>query len=180
MEANYRLALQHEPEQGVYYYNLGNLAFGQREYGEAAKWYRLAIGKDPSNHEYRAGLATALMEEEEYEDALAQLDVAIRLSATAAYYFNKGRCLFKLERYYEAAQAFEHAAGLEPGNANIFNWWGSALSQHGYLEEAAEVFTKAVALDQHQHQYHLMFDGLFYTLGHANDEMRQNFSSPIL
>lgn len=39
----------------------------------------------------------------------------------------------------QAAQAFEAAARLEPDNANIQNWWGTALVHNGYDELAAPV-----------------------------------------
>ena len=62
-------ALHINPKEGVYYFNLGNLAFGQEKYTDAIEWYEVAVALDPRNHEFEAGLATAYMELEEHEQA---------------------------------------------------------------------------------------------------------------
>eukprot|EP00668_Euglena_longa_P014348 GGOE01018333.1.p1 GENE.GGOE01018333.1~~GGOE01018333.1.p1 ORF type:complete len:513 (-),score=128.30 GGOE01018333.1:179-1717(-) len=180
IQKSYEAAAKLKGDKAVYYYNLGNLAFGQDDFLKALKYFDEALHHDPENPEYHSSKGLCLMELEEDKKAVESFEAAIRLDPdNVMHHFNKGRSLFKLERFLEAAQAFEAAARLEPDNANVQNWWGTALVHNGYDELAAPMFNKAAALDQHQHTYHVFFDGMLHSLG-ADFRPPPNYSSPTL
>jgi Flp pilus assembly protein TadD len=178
--ASYKMALELKPNDAVYYYNLGNLEFGQDNLTEALRWFDKAIALDPNVAEYHSVKGLCLLELEEHEKAAKEFGIAMRLQpGNVMHPFNKGRALFKLERFFEAAQAFERAALLEPNNPNIQNWWGTALVHQGYDELAAPMFNKAAALDQNQNLYHVFFDGMLWNFG-KDWQPPANYSSPAI
>jgi len=180
IRASYTEAAERQPSDGTHLFNLGVLAFTERRYGEAAAFMERAVRKSPRNAEWRGSLANAYMEEKEYYKALEQLEVATQEKPDhGPHHYNKGQCLFHLKLYREASEALGIAVRLEPHHANLYLWWGSALIHAGYFEEGRQALTGGAAENQHQHSYHLYFDGQLHTVG-RNAPFVANVSFAVL
>jgi tetratricopeptide (TPR) repeat protein len=58
---------------------LGNLYLTEKRNEDAARWYARAIGIDPRNMSARCNLAGALANQGKYEEAVTELEAALRI-----------------------------------------------------------------------------------------------------
>lgn len=87
---------------------------------EAMQLYEAARKTHPKNPRYPSNMAVIKAQTGDYEGALELCRKAIRLDpAFAAAYVNAGIALQNLQRLPEAAEMFEKAIALEPGNASV-------------------------------------------------------------
>jgi cytochrome c-type biogenesis protein CcmH/NrfG len=99
--------------------------------------------------------ARALYDRTLYGQAL-QIVVAVQPKTASTYGF-LGQCLYMLEEYKKASEAFEKAIQAEPSNSVYWDWLGKAYGRRAetssfltaphYASEAREYFEKAFALD---------------------------------
>jgi len=62
---------------------------------------------------------------------------------SAQEWFNEGNAFFKSQNFEEAAKCYAEADRLVPDNADIFNNWGSALSDFAQLKQDESLFREA-------------------------------------
>ncbi len=91
--------------------------------------------------EQRVERAQQLSESQHWEEALAEIDVALSINPNnALWHAHRGGLLEELERWGEAADAYKASLDLEPGEADVTMAWGVALTQLGRFSAALEVF----------------------------------------
>jgi tetratricopeptide (TPR) repeat protein len=112
---------------------------------------QFAVDRAPHDWQSRVALAQSLAQNGEFERSAAQLRASVQLvserRALASIFFNLGICLENMERWGEAATAYEQCAFLFP---NLF-WThynlGVCLQRAGNLPYAIDELRLAAALD---------------------------------
>ena len=91
--------------------------------------------------EQRIERAQQLSESQRFEEALAEIDVALSINPNhATWHAQRGYLLEELDRWEEAADAYEAAISLDPEDADIAGALGAALGRLGKYTKALAVF----------------------------------------
>jgi Flp pilus assembly protein TadD len=119
--------------------------------------FRRAVTVTSGNFVAHGNLGVALCNQDRFEEGIAHLEEAVRLSPRYAYAHNHlGRAYFSVGRTDEAIGHLRKAVELNPNDAAAHNNLGIALAQMGGRERAITEFTEAVRLRSD------------YALAHAN------------
>lgn len=113
----------------------------------ALGYYDAALRLDPKNAAAHSSRAVVFMHRRDYDQALAELDKALRLQPQFAHaHYVRGRALFDLGRYEDAAQAF--AATRAAGRRDVYavTWRYLAQTRAG-RDGRAELREHAQELD---------------------------------
>jgi tetratricopeptide (TPR) repeat protein len=95
--------------------NMAAMLFESKRYAEAAAAYRKLVEADPDDGGLRASLAGALASLGRYDEALAELDHAVRLSPiNPEAYHNRGAILERQEKRDDAVAAYRNALRYNP------------------------------------------------------------------
>lgn len=106
------------------------------------------IEGDPDDHETRTGLAALYLRVDRTDDAVTQLQTALRLEPEhAPAHFNLGFALVVLGRREEAIAAYERAIAIRADYTDARHNLGGLLQAQGRLPEAAEQFRLTLASD---------------------------------
>ncbi|TMW57239.1 hypothetical protein Poli38472_003164 [Pythium oligandrum] len=98
----------------------GNDAFGKRRFKESIDWYTKAIDLDSSSHILYGNRAAAYHRLKQYTKALADAKKAVELDGSwVKGHYRMASALSALERYEEAAEAFEQAFELCPTDEKL-------------------------------------------------------------
>ncbi len=144
-QVNLILSSDPEPSLAVV---AGQLQFAIGEKEEAVATLRNAIEEDPTMTWARSVLASALVEIGWSEQALAQLDEAIRFEPD--YWpalMTKGQILMTRGDFREAAVLFQEAAAVSPDPAAPFSELAEAYRRMGKPGAALRAIDQAIALD---------------------------------
>jgi len=91
--------------------------------------------------EQRIERAQQLSDSQRFEEALAEIDVALSINPNhATWHAQRGYLLEELERWEEAADAYDAAIRLDPEDADIATALGAALGRLGRHTKALAVF----------------------------------------
>ena len=137
----------------------------QKEFAEYERLTRLTRG-EPNNLEAWAGLATLLMNQKNYPQAVQVFQKCIELAPNNAnFYHGLSRAFMNLNYPKPAAETVSKAIRLMPNEAILYNTLGSAYAMQGDNRNAIAAFQKAVALDSEQPLYHLSLSRLYQGIG---------------
>ena len=120
---------------------LGNDAFGRRDYSQAAEYYRLAINDKPTFAAY-VNLGHCYMQLERWDDAALAYEAAIRIKpddVTGEILRSLGRARFERRRYEQAMKAFLKASLLEPENDQDNIWIAQCMIEREQWIQAQSV-----------------------------------------
>ena len=107
-----------------------------------------AVGRRPDNDRARTNFGNALSSEGRTAEAIAQLEVALRLNPQNVDAHNDlGNALNAQGRTAEANAQFEEAQRLNPGSVEAHNNLGNALSAQGRGAEAVAQYEEALRLN---------------------------------
>jgi tetratricopeptide (TPR) repeat protein len=151
-------------------YNLGTTLRTDRRIDEAAEVYARGAAVNAANADIRNSWAAALMDLRRYDEAVVQLDAAIRLEPThAKAYYNLGLARAGQGRAAEADAAYRRSIALDPEGGEAHYNLGLLLAGQGKLDEAAVEYRRAIAL---RPNYAEAFNNLgvaLIQLGHASE-----------
>ena len=106
------------------------------------------IESDPDDHETRTGLAALYLQAGRPDDAVTQLQTALRLEPEhAPAHYNLGYALVVLGRREDAIAAYQRAIAIRADYAAARHNLGGLLQAQGRLPEAAEQFRLALESD---------------------------------
>lgn len=105
------------------HYHAAESLFEDQDYAKAASTYRLVLDKNPDHHHARRGLARALHQLGQYDDALRLYDQAIgKAPKSAGIYANRGILLDTMGQHDEALRDYQTALDLDPDLGNGPGW----------------------------------------------------------
>lgn len=91
--------------------------------------------------EHRIERAQEFSESRRWEDALRELDLALSINPHhASWHAQRGFLLEELDRLDEAAEAYEHAIELDPGDRDVALALGATMARLGRLGRALTLF----------------------------------------
>ena len=146
-EKTYRRAIELRPHYWAGYSWLGTFYYHQARYAEAASMFSQVIALAPDSTRGYYDLGATYNSEGRYADAIGMLQRSIAIRPTAAAYSNLGNAYFYLQRYGEAAGAYEQAVKLSPGEY-IF-WWNLGDGYYwapGKRAQAVNAYRQAISL----------------------------------
>jgi Flp pilus assembly protein TadD/TolB-like protein len=124
---------------------LGIFEFRFGSFAEAEAAFRKAASLDPDDARTAYRLAAVLYERGHLEEARSAAARSIALDPTPQALSNNGTVLYALGRFGEAAQMFERAAALLPGNGTIWINLGDARRNAKETAGAADAYRKAAS-----------------------------------
>ncbi|RLD19636.1 MAG: hypothetical protein DRI71_11515 [Bacteroidetes bacterium] len=126
----------------------------------------LEINAGESQHYY---LYMALYSNEEYKEALAQINLAIEENKSFyGYYLNRGNCKLLLGDFSNALTDYDYALYLEPSIPDSYFLRGQALDTLQKHELAIVDFTKAIDLNPKDGTYYSKRGNARYAMGNRN------------
>lgn len=127
--------------------NLAAIAFEEKQFERSARMYQALVEREPADSSLRTSLAGALGALGRYEEALAQLAVALKIEPlNPEGHYNQGLALERLGREKEAVasyrQALRYQPGYEPARQALLRLTGSS----GEVVPANAAEARALAL----------------------------------
>jgi tetratricopeptide (TPR) repeat protein len=144
LEVWLRLA-QARPMAG-FYCRAGRVLQSLGRYGEAESAFRSARELNPNMALASIGLASTLIQERKFAEAIDVLDPLIAQEESALAYDLRGNALMDLERYEQALESFRKAVALDPSYEEAFYNIGWLLRNTDEVG-AQSAFAKALELD---------------------------------
>jgi len=146
--AAFRKAMELQPKNPVWEYNLGSLLREHGQFSEAIACFRKAIELDPKYGHAWGNLGLALEGLGRFAEAADAHRKAVEFATDkdSAYraYNNLGGALGRLDREPEAADCFRKALESQPDLSEAYYGLGLALGNLGKHQEAIPGFRKAV------------------------------------
>lgn len=106
------------------------------------------VSLNPAFIPFRLTLTNLYRQQGDLDNALAQVDQAIRLNPARGYaHEQRGRLLFGLKQYEDASLAFAEALKYEPGKRTTLFYQGLAEVELGRWQSAADIFAQVVEVD---------------------------------
>jgi eukaryotic-like serine/threonine-protein kinase len=146
-EKTYRRAIELRPHYWAGYSWLGTFYYHQARYADAASMFSQVIALAPDSTRGYYDLGATYNSQGRYADAIGMLQHSIAIRPTAAAYSNLGNGYFYLQRYGEAAGAYEQAVKLSPGDYILR--WNLADGYYwapGKRAQALESYRQAISL----------------------------------
>jgi Tfp pilus assembly protein PilF len=98
--------------------NLGQAYFEEKNYAEAANWFRSSLNRNKEYADAYLGLSDALVALGRTEDAIATLETGSREAAgSTAIHLSLGEAYYRAGRYDDARARLEEARKLDPTGA---------------------------------------------------------------
>ncbi|MEM7226512.1 MAG: sulfotransferase [Pseudomonadota bacterium] len=151
---------------GVAYGRLGATFLALDDQAAAKEAYREAVRREPGRAEWHHNLAVALVREQHLEEALENLDAALRLKPDlSAAQASRQRVLISLERAEEAVAQMEEQVRKSPEDAGLRLHLARLLELDQRPQEAAGQLREASKLDEESLAPYLEVAGLFQRWG---------------
>ncbi len=141
---------------------------GQPE--EAEKEYKKAIELDPNDMNIRSNYSKLLGEILKSEEAIKQIDIALKKEVTPKFIMNKGVALIALGRLEEAEECFRKAIGLEQSNAEAWRNITSILKYKTSDNKDASEIRKLLETGKLSPQQKAC---LYFSLGKIHDDSKE-------
>jgi tetratricopeptide (TPR) repeat protein len=151
-------------------FEAGGRSMAMGDYRGAKSTFKEALGTYPDCFEYKAGiggrihfqLGYALVELEEFDEAIDELRWAIRLDPeSSGSHLSLGNAYYFRGRTDEAMKAWRRTAELDPDNIDAHNNMGLILANSGKMEQALEEYERVLEIDPNYSNVHLNM-GLAY------------------
>ena len=111
-----RVAAERDPDTVNIHINLGVIGLETKSFEPAERSFRRAIALDPDNFHARQNLAAALRRQRRFEESLAAMHAAAKLTPapSAQHYFYMASDAVELARPQEAARYYQQALQVDP------------------------------------------------------------------
>jgi tetratricopeptide (TPR) repeat protein len=129
------------------YRGLGDALSRLDKHKEAIAYYESAKKLGYETPELSLGLARSLIKREQWNQALKELDGAIKARPSADMYIALGDCYTGARRLMKAVESYREAIKLDASSAEANFKLGEALFDLREYREAKEAFESALALD---------------------------------
>jgi tetratricopeptide (TPR) repeat protein len=109
----YKLAIDKNPSNYIYYSNIGDSLSQLKEYKESSDWYKRALERDPRADVTLNSLANIQSLLEEYDEAITNYTRALKINASPIYYVNLGDTYVRKKQYEDALRIYENSLLLD-------------------------------------------------------------------
>jgi serine/threonine-protein kinase len=145
-EKAYQQAVRVHPNSRFSYNSFGAFYLRRNEYEKALAMYGNAIRIAPDWYATYSNVGNIYNQMGQYEKAIDPLKKSIAIRPSYASYVNLGVAYFGLNRFSEAADAYQAAAKLDPQQYVIWGNLGDALFYSGKKDQSVTPLNKAVEL----------------------------------
>lgn len=129
-------------------FNLGLCHYHFNELNDALKYFNNAKDINPDDHLTYVMLAEIYNIKNNFELALYNVNVSIKLNAVYDYaYFVKGLTYYGMKDYKNSYKFYTNAIQLNPTDAQYFCKRGLSYYMNGNYDQALVDFTKAIEID---------------------------------
>ncbi len=149
MQQNQQIKNSNKPSKDPeHYYDLGNKLTQRSKYKQATAAFEKALALKANYPEAQVGLGTAQVKLKRFDEAISayQLTIALDPNYYQAY-FNLGLLLQNLEKSEAAISIYQQGLAIKE-DVSGYNNLGAILFSEGRLDQAIDVFKKAIALDK--------------------------------
>jgi tetratricopeptide (TPR) repeat protein len=130
---------------------LGGAYFATHDYLAAEGAYRQALLLEPSNVQWRIGLARAVLQQEKFEEAAALLTVLLeREPERTEFWILQANAYVGMKQPLRAAENLELLALLGRATVETMNLLGNIYLSEGQVDLAAGAYSRAIDLDPTQ------------------------------
>lgn len=144
---SYQQAIEKEPEEPVYYNNLGTSFTKLERYDEAIESYKQMLEVQPSSYTANKNLGELYGMHKEYHEALAYFSKAAELSPNDPdAFYNLGACLMNTGSREKAMDAFAKAIEIKSDYAMAYYQLGMIYVNQNNKEEAIKHLEKFLEL----------------------------------
>jgi len=125
--------------EDVIYEAIGHCFHRLGNYAQARFHYKKAVHLNPEDSKLYYKIATTYMQEDQWQNAVKQLENAMRMQRTVPEYnLAMGECKMNLEQYKDAILYFGNVVSSKPRSASGWEALIRCLLKATYFEEAAE------------------------------------------
>lgn len=128
----------------------------KEKYKEANEIYLQVLKKNPQNMPAREALGRSFMEEEEYEKAQLQYEIALKYDKVDFLYFNLANVLAAQGKIEGAVANFQNTLSVNPRYAQAYVDWADLELSLEHRDKAIEILDKAISLDVRDAKLFLM------------------------
>jgi tetratricopeptide (TPR) repeat protein len=164
-------AARRNPDSFEAHYQLASFYLEQGKLQAALPHLERARAIDPAHYECGHDLALALLETGKLDEARAQIVRMIGAQETAELHNLLGNVEERAGNFAGADQEYERAAHMAPTEAHLFDW-GNNLLQLRAFEEAAQVFSAAIARHPQSARLHVGAGIAQYSRGQYEDAVK--------
>jgi tetratricopeptide (TPR) repeat protein len=146
--AQFRRAIEINPDYTDAYYNLGNVLASQGRLAEAIKHFQKAVDLNPDYAEAHYNLGVALGMLGRLDEAVRQYRKAIKIKPdNARAHYNLADIFFAQGQWNEAIEQYQRALKQMPDSVHAHYQLGLALQNQGRFAAAIAQFQKVLELD---------------------------------
>ena len=128
-----------------------------------------ATEKSPDASTAHQNYAYAMYRNRRFEDAIAEVNIAIQLNPkNAKAHYGLGATYDLLHRTNEAIEKYREAVRLDPGNADMHYYLARAYAKKGQVNLAISEFQKTLAIDKQHFGAHLEIGLVYQNTGDIN------------
>jgi tetratricopeptide (TPR) repeat protein len=158
---------------------LGHKSLNEGNVAAAVKAFSEAVALDADNAELRTARADALREAREFDRAIEDYDLAIRLRPLdPPAYHGRGDAYFGKRDFERAVADYDEALRLDAKNAVTWNNRGLAMHRLGRNDRALADFAEALRLDPKYAMAHYNRGTVFHRQG-RHEKARADYSDAI-
>jgi tetratricopeptide (TPR) repeat protein len=147
-ESEFRRAIALKPDSAPAQLGLAQSLEAQKKYSDAADVLAVYLKLQPDDRAARSDRAYALMQTNQFDAALAELDLADAGAAPNATSLKMRAGIEMQQKNWKgAAAALQQAIPLSPADAELYAWLGRSLLELREFPAAAGALNKSLALD---------------------------------
>ena len=130
-EETYRKAISLRPGYWGGYSSLGSFYYQHARYAEATNQFRKVVELAPNNYRGYSNLGAMYAAQGQYLQALAPLNKSLEIRPNLEAFNNLGDAYYKLRRFADAADAFQHGLNLDDTDWLLWGNLGDSLFWSG-------------------------------------------------
>ena len=124
------------------------------------------VKKSPNKERPHINLGQALLDQDKYQEAIAQFTEALRINPNSLEpHNNLGNLFVRQGKYQEAVDHFTEALRMDPNDPVAHHNLGNALVGQGRYQEAIAQFTEALRISPHYAPTHYNLGSAYLRIG---------------
>jgi tetratricopeptide (TPR) repeat protein len=160
-------AIERDPNQAVFHYNLASPYLAQRRLDEAIACYQKALRLNPELIQAHVNLGNVLQEQGRGTEAVHHYSIARELNPDDfLVHLNMANALHGQGKFEEAISCYEQALRLKPDLAEAHYNMGIAYKEKGEIEKALSCYQKALNINRDDFR-------AYYNMGNAFQEINK-------